>query len=480
MRKVRSVNRHVAYRRAVWPLSGWAIVAALALGPAGFARAADKPTPDFSQPFVEQQKSAYGPELAQIYGQDPEPTAGPLQKAGSAGKGFFKSIGSAFKKKEKPLEPGRVKSDKHDPLSMENKPKPPDAEFYREVARFQEQSGALDGAEQSYRKGLAIAPRDRDSLLGLARLLNRRQRFDEAAKVFQQVTQLYPNDPAGYNDLGMCLGGQQKYSEAAAALARAVQLAPQRKLYRNNMALALVELRRYEEALSHLAVAHGEAVAHYNLGYMLTEKGDMQPARFHFGKALEKQPNFPEAQQWVDLIAARTQPQHNPVPSDTPWPVPQRTAPPPRNDVATVRQPPQLQAPPAGQGSKTSNASAPGAADLIQPLHVASVDQRSSEQIRDLPTPATSQLNPQIVDQIKPMLPAVVTTPAGQTPVAKPAPTKTVPRPASAGPMVQPAPPSAATQPNAPPPPSHHVPSVAPRVNRSAAAPYRPLPPSRY
>lgn len=450
-----------------------ALALAAALGANAMGRAAD-----VSQPFVQQPKAAYGPELAQVFGQDPEPTAGPLQKAGAAGKGFFKSVGSAFKKKEQPLEPGRVKSDKNDPLSLENKPKPPDVEFYREVARFQEQSGALDGAEQSYRKGLALAPRDRDSLLGLARLLNRRQRFDEATKLFTQATNLYPNDPAPFNDLGMCLGGQQKYSEAAAAIARAVQLAPQKKLYRNNMALALVELRRYEEALSHLAAVHGQAVAHYNLGYMLTEKNDLQPARFHFQKALEMQPNFPEAQQWVDLIVARTQPQHNPVPSDTPWPVPQRTAPPPQGNVAQVKKQPQLQKPP--------EAPAPaGPVDLMQPLHVANVDQRTTEQIRDLPTPITSQLNPRIVEQIQPILPAVVNTPAGQAaPIHSPPARGDV----SSG-SAAPAPPAVAApsaptanpqQPISAPKPSRHVPTVPPRVNRSAAAPYRQLPPSRY
>lgn len=452
------------------------------------AQAADKPAADYSKPFVEQQKAAYGPELAQMYGQDPEPAGGPLQRAGSAGKGFFKSVGSAFKKKEKPLEPGRVKSDKNDPLSLENKPKAPDAEFHREVARFQEQSGALDGAEQSYRKALALAPRDRDSLLGLARLFNRRQRYDEATKLFQQVTQFYPDDPSGFNDLGMCLGGQQKYSEAAGTLARAVQLAPQRKLYRNNMALALVELRRYDEALTQLAAAHGEAVAHYNLGYMLSEKGELGPAQFHFQKALEKQPNFPEAQQWVDLLVARSRPRPNPVPSETPWPVVERTPPPPRHDVAKVRQPPQLQATPSGRsGAAPSTEATGGGIELAQPLHVASVDQRETEQIRDLPTPASAQLNPRIVDQIEPMLPVVVTTPAGQTPAARPAPSRRVQQPVASG-QAGPASPvvtapdaaPAMQQPSSNPPPSHHTPSVPPRVNRSAAAPYRALPPSRY
>lgn len=479
------MNPSYRYRRRLRPLPLMAMLVAVGIG--ALAPAAERPATDYSKPFVEQQKAAYGPELAQMYGQDPEPAGGPLQRAGSASKGFFKSVGSAFKKKEKPLEPGKVKSDKNDPLSLENKPKAPDAEFHREVARFQEQSGALDGAEQSYRKALALAPRDRDSLLGLARLCNRRQRVDEATKLFQQVTQLYPNDPAGFNDLGMCLGGQQKYSEAAATLARAVQLAPQRKLYRNNMALALVELRRYEEALTQLAAAHGEAVAHYNLGFMLSEKGELGPAQFHFQKALEKQPNFPEAQQWVDLLVARSRPCPNPVPSETPWPVVERTPLPPRHDVAKVQQPPQLQATPSSRNG-AAPATAGGGIDLVQPLHVASVDQRETEQIRDLPTPASSQLNPRIVDQIEPMLPVVVTTPAGQTPVARPAPSRSSQQQPVAGGQAGPASPVVTAphaapvmqQPSSNPPPSHHTPSVPPRVNRSAAAPYRALPPSRY
>lgn len=470
------------------------LVAATVAGATCAASAfAAEPASRVKTPFVEQQQSQYGGELAQMYGQDPEPTAGPLQRMGSSGKGFFKSIGSAFKKKEPALSPGTVKSDKNDPLSLENKPKPPDAEFYREVAQFQEQSGALDGAEGSYRKALALAPQDRDALLGLARLLNRRQRADEAVRLFTQVTVLHPQDPAGFNDLGMCLGGQRKYPEAAAALARAVQLAPQRKLYRNNIALALVELRRYEEALSHLAAAHGEAVAHYNLGYMLCEKNDLQPARFHFQKALEKQPNFPEAQQWIEMLAARTRQEQSPVPSETPWQAPERTPPPAQ--VAKTRQPPQLQPtpqtpadpqPPTAEPQRPLSAT-DAALDLLHPLHVAAVDQRSTEQMRDLPTPASSQLDLAIVDQIQPMLPAVVTTPATQrsAPSSTARPSEPAQRPVVAPQQSAPAEdaggspqsPAASHAPTDQRPPA---PVMPPRVKRSNAAPYRAQPPSRY
>ena len=63
------------------------------------------------------------------------------------------------------------------------------------------------------------------------------------------------------------------FEKSTAALDEAVRIQPAVVLYRNNIAMVLVDLGQIEAAYSHLAAVHPEAVAHYNLGYLLLKKG---------------------------------------------------------------------------------------------------------------------------------------------------------------------------------------------------------------
>jgi tetratricopeptide (TPR) repeat protein len=92
-------------------------------------------------------------------------------------------------------------------------------------------------------------------------------------------------------------------NEATESLARAVELQPQRKLYRNNLASVYVEQGLYDEALSHLAAASGEAAGHYNLGYMLNQKGDRPAALRHFQLAAQHDPSLTAAHQWIASLS---------------------------------------------------------------------------------------------------------------------------------------------------------------------------------
>ena len=57
--------------------------------------------------------------------------------------------------------------------------------------------------------------------------------------------------------------------DAAAALRRAVAADPKEVLDRNNLATVLIELNRSDEAYQTLVSVHGEAVVHYNIGFLL-------------------------------------------------------------------------------------------------------------------------------------------------------------------------------------------------------------------
>ena len=195
-----------------------------------------------------------------------------------------------------------------DPTSLGTPVSDPNAEFFVSLARLQEGKGSVVRAEDQYRKALEVNSRNLKALMGLARLVDRLGRLDEATELYLQASRHHSKEPAPFNDLALCYAKQGKLNESVAALTRAIELQPYRKLYRNNLATVLVEAGRTDAALQHLIAAHGEAVAHYNLGYLLNQKGLRQPASYHFAKAVELDPSFTEARQWYELTAARSGP----------------------------------------------------------------------------------------------------------------------------------------------------------------------------
>ena len=193
-----------------------------------------------------------------------------------------------------------------DPVSLSSKPVDPDADFYVAFARIQERAGNVDGARQKYEDALRKYPGHLGALSGLARLLDQTGDHREATRRYEELVRRHPQEAGAYNDLGLCYAKQGRLDDSLRALGTAVQLDPTKKLYRNNIATVLVEMNRQDEALRHLAVVNPPAVAHYNLGYLLNQKGDTTAAIVEFERALSIDPELSSAAHWHrTLVAAR-------------------------------------------------------------------------------------------------------------------------------------------------------------------------------
>lgn len=215
------------------------------------------------------------------------------------------SVKSTFNKSRDAVAGAQPTKGNKDPVALSGKLPKPDAEFYLAAARLHEASGNDREAEQQYRKALQVSPRHLEAQLGYARLLDRSDRLDEALKLYAKATSDHPAEAATFNDLGLCHARHGQSQQAIAALRHAIELQPGKKLYRNNLATVLAEFGHYPEALEQLSAAHGPAVGHYNLGYLLSQKGDQRAAALHFSKALEMDPSFADARQWLDTLAQR-------------------------------------------------------------------------------------------------------------------------------------------------------------------------------
>lgn len=186
-----------------------------------------------------------------------------------------------------------------DPLRLDRQPKKVGPEVFVAAARLLENQGKTAEAEAQYQKALQAAPKDLYALVGLARLHDRQGNPGKAIELYQQAIGAHPNNSLAYNDLGLCLARQHQHDQALAALSRAVELQPGNAKYRNNLATVLVETNRTEEALKQLAAANPPAIAHYNLGYLLQQKGRRADALRHFQQALALDPALSAANEML-------------------------------------------------------------------------------------------------------------------------------------------------------------------------------------
>ncbi len=264
-----------------------------------------------------------------------KPPSGFKKFTSSVSSGFKKTFSKKEKKEKAPL-------DEHDPLALANKPKHIDAEFYCSLARLQEQAGAYDAAVDQYQNALKEDKKNLPAMMGLAHIYERQRNPNKAIAMYELAAKSHPQDAGLQNDMGLCYRQVGRLDDAIAAQQRAVALQPGRKLYRNNLATSLVRAGRAPEALDQLLTVHKPPTAHYNIGYLLTEVGDQRSALFHFQKALEFDPNFAPAREWLATLSPQV-----PQPAG-PQPVIAQPAPPPQMAAAPApAQQVEIAAPPA-------------------------------------------------------------------------------------------------------------------------------------
>lgn len=237
-------------------------------------------------PMAAAQSSAYPDGMA------PEP---------SAAAKFSSSVKNGFDKMAKALVPKSAKPEATDPISL-SVPAKPTPDLHLAAARMAEQAGDLGRAEHHFREALALAPNHVDTLLAYAHMLDRQGKLTQATDLYQMAVQTQPRNATAHNDLGICYARQGKLNEAIASLGKAIELRPKQARYRNNIATVLVQANRVDEAFSHLTAVHSEAVAYYNMGYLLQKAGNMKGAARLFEEALRVNPSLKEARVWLEKI----------------------------------------------------------------------------------------------------------------------------------------------------------------------------------
>lgn len=191
----------------------------------------------------------------------------------------------------------------NDPTSLQSPSQPIGLDLHLSAARMLEQQGNLSGALQHYAQILAQQPNNRHALIGQARLMHRLGNMDAALQTYRTALKRLGDDPVVLNDYGLCLARSEKPTEAVSTLRTALQLQPNNAMYRNNLAAVLVQADRPDQAVDVLAKAHGAVIAHYNVAYLLNQRGYADLAHFHFSESLRHDPGFAPARTMMDRIA---------------------------------------------------------------------------------------------------------------------------------------------------------------------------------
>ena len=244
------------------------------------------------------------------------PTPGPtpaVAPATTLGK-MTSAVGSGAKKMTSWMTPEPKVIAAKDPISLENHPPKAGPDIYVSLARIHESKGNFPAATAQYQKALEIDSKNLPAILGLAHLLDRQNKLAEATAQYELAVRLHPKSATAHNDLGLCHARRGMYDRATESLRHASALEPTRPLYRNNLATILVEQGRTDDALREMLAVHEPATAHYNLGYLLQQKGQNQQAARHFAEAGRLNPQLTAAQTWL----AKLTPPANPGVAITP------------------------------------------------------------------------------------------------------------------------------------------------------------------
>lgn len=169
-------------------------------------------------------------------------------------------------------------------------------------AGFQAQLGNLDEARAAYGRVLDADDDSLAAVLGLARLDELAGRNEQAERNFRRAVEIAPNDPRCLTAVANFYANQERHPEAIAMYRRAVALAPDDTNVAYGLGLALARTDQPDAALPHLTAAIGAAAAHYNVGYLALERGQLARAEKAFLQASVLDPELADAVVMLDEV----------------------------------------------------------------------------------------------------------------------------------------------------------------------------------
>ncbi|MBD3673802.1 MAG: tetratricopeptide repeat protein [Planctomycetaceae bacterium] len=183
------------------------------------------------------------------------------------------------------------KSSGNKALSKLNNPE----KFTLSYAKWQEQQGQLQEAQESYRIVLSENRANREAKLGLARVNTRLGNYSEAETALKELLKGTPTDAEVLDAVAQLYAEKGDWTRALSMLDRAVASEPNNETYRYHHAVALAEFGKIPESLDEFRRVLPDSEANFNLAVVLKRRGELRGAEYYAAQALMLDPRYPEA-----------------------------------------------------------------------------------------------------------------------------------------------------------------------------------------
>ncbi len=160
--------------------------------------------------------------------------------------------------------------------------------------------GQYDLAIAKLRAATLRDPNYVEAFIELGICWDQRGFYERARQAYEQALRLRPNDPDIYNNLGVSYLYEGDEEKALSYLKKAWRLDPSHPQTNNNLAFIAARRRQYDLAFEYFARAHGPAVAHSNVGYLLLRDGQVEKAIPHLQEAVRLRPNSVRALAYLE------------------------------------------------------------------------------------------------------------------------------------------------------------------------------------
>jgi tetratricopeptide (TPR) repeat protein len=167
-----------------------------------------------------------------------------------------------------------------------------------------------DTARKYFQQGIKTDPKCADAYYGLAQAYDGLGDHAKVIDTYHKAQKAFPKEGSFYYEMAMHQARRKEWGSSLENLTKATELSPDNRMYANMRGHCLARMGRYDEALAWFTKTVGEAEANYNVARMLHHNKQNEACKQHLQRALELQPGFPEAQEFLAKIDA---PQQQPV-----------------------------------------------------------------------------------------------------------------------------------------------------------------------
>ncbi|MDB5801439.1 MAG: Methyltransferase type 12 [Rhodocyclales bacterium] len=167
------------------------------------------------------------------------------------------------------------------------------------------QKARLDGAEELYKRILAVLPEHPDVLHFLGVLMHQRGRDDEAIALIQRATELVPGHVGCHINMGNVLAESGRLDEAAAAYRHVLSLQPDQADVFNNLGV----VHKLQEQWPEAETCYRRAIelnpqhvsAYNNMGLLFAAQGSIKEAVEYYCRSIAMMPGNPDSRRLLGI-----------------------------------------------------------------------------------------------------------------------------------------------------------------------------------